>query len=166
MSRRFAVSDIGLGNRQAVGTALVTAVVALILLMIPLPLAPFFHVVWLLAAGFVAVYVYRRHTGEEVTLRSGARLGWLTGLFCYMFLLVLLVAGTIVISTRGGMEELARQIRAQAQPGVDVDSVLQVLQSPGEFAFAIVAVLALLFMFLTTIPMIGGAVGAKVLERE
>lgn len=163
----IASHDIGFGNKQAVRTALIAAGVASLLMTMPLPLAPFFWILWLLAAGFVAVYLYHRRTGEPVTLRSGVRLGWLTGLFCYMILLVLMVASAIAVSTNGGMAELwRRQVRDSAQPGMNVEEVLRLLESPAGLVTVMVFTLVLLFMFLTAVPMIGGAVGAKVLEKE
>jgi hypothetical protein len=34
-----------------------------------------------LAAGFLAVYLYSRRTGQTLSIRSGARMGWITGIF-------------------------------------------------------------------------------------
>jgi len=44
--------------------------------------------------------------------------------------------------------------------------VAKVLQDPASFAAAIGSVLLMLFVILTALPMLGGALGAKVLDKE
>jgi hypothetical protein len=54
--------------------------------------------IWLLAAGFLSVYLYRRRTGFVLSPASGARMGWMTGLFAFLILLVLLTTIVLVVS--------------------------------------------------------------------
>jgi hypothetical protein len=146
---------------------MLVAALAWLLMTIPWPLAPFFWVLWLLAAGFVAVWLYHKRTGESPSLRNGVRLGWLTGVFCFVISLVFLVTSVVAVSGQGGIGAIwRRQIRESAGPGVNVEEALQVLESPAGVFFVLVFVLLLLFMFFTALPMIGGALGAKVLEKD
>ncbi len=162
-----ATSAIGFGNRQAVRTAMLAAAVTSLLMMVPWPLAPFFLVVWLLAAGFSAVYAYNRRTGEALSMRSGVRLGWLTGVFCFLITLILTVSTALALASSGGLASLWRkQIQENAQPGLNVEQMLEVLDSPMGLSLVVIFSLGLLFLLFTTLPMIGGALGAKVLEKE
>src|SRR5262249_24476384 len=43
-----------------------------------------FALVWLLAAGFLSVFLYRRRTGQRLSVRSGAHLGWISGIFGFV----------------------------------------------------------------------------------
>src|SRR5712691_7573897 len=46
-------------------------------------------VVWMFIAGFLSVFFYRRRTAQFLTVRSGARLGWMTGVLSFVILTVL-----------------------------------------------------------------------------
>ena len=51
--------------------------------MIPIPLVWLRLPIAFVAAGFLAVYLYSRRTGQMLSLRSGARMGWITGIFSF-----------------------------------------------------------------------------------
>ena len=51
-------------------------------------------------------------------------------------------------------------------PGVNLDQMLAVLESPMGMAVILLSALILLFLVFTLLPMVGGALGAKVLERK
>lgn len=165
--RAAAVPVISFGNRQAVRSTMLVAALAWLLMTIPWPIAPFFWVLWLLAAGFVAVWLYHKRTGESPNLRNGVRLGWLTGVFCFVISLVFIATSVVAVNGQGGIGAVwRRQIRESAAPGMNVEEALQMLESPAGVFFVLVFVLLILFMFFTALPMIGGALGAKVLEKE
>ncbi len=146
---------------------MLVAALAWLLMTIPWPIAPFFWVLWLLVAGFVAVWLYHRRTGESPNVRAGVWLGWLTGVFCFVITLVFMVTSVVSVSGQGGIAAIwRRQIRESAAPGMNVEEAMRLLESPAGVFFVLIFVLLVLFMFFTTLPMIGGAVGAKVLEKE
>jgi hypothetical protein len=117
-----------------------------------------------LAAGFLAVFLYSRRTGQTLSIRSGARMGWITGIFSFTLVTVLFTVAMVAVSSQGGF---AQQIRSQL-PANDVrgDMVEQVLSNPAMIAGVIVLYLMLFFVIFTALPMIGGALGAKVLEKQ
>ena len=41
-------------------------------------------------AGFLAVFLYRRRTGQRLSVASGARLGWICGIFGFVIVAVML----------------------------------------------------------------------------
>src|SRR6516165_9066934 len=61
-------------NPIAVRVAFTVALVA----TLPSLILPIALVFWL-GAGFAAVYFYRRRTGAFLNIRSGVRMGWITG---------------------------------------------------------------------------------------
>jgi hypothetical protein len=138
------------------------------LLFLPLPaiLGFFWSLVSLLAAGFLAVYLYHRRTGEFLSVRNGARMGMLTGLFSFVIMLVLMVPVAVTLSSDGGLGEgIREQIRKNAS-GASMDEAMRMLDNPSMLAFVLVMVVAVYFVMFTSLTMIGGARGAKVMEKE
>jgi len=140
------------------------ALTAVLLFMFPLPF-PFLRLLLaFIAAGFLAVFAYTRRTGQMLSIRSGARMGWITGIFSFTMLSVLFAVVMVKVSNEGG---LAKYIQSQL-PANDVraDSVAQALNDPAMLAVLVLVTLGMLFILLTALPVIGGALGAKVLEKE
>src|SRR5262249_30310314 len=65
-------------NPVGVGIGLLMASMNALLIWIPL----MNFALWA-GSGFLAVYLYRRRTGHFFTLRSGLRLGWITGVMTF-----------------------------------------------------------------------------------
>jgi len=159
-----AVAEIGFHNRLAVRIGFITALSAVLLFLFPLPF-PFIRLtVVLLAAGFLAVFLYTRRTGQMLTIRSGVRMGWITGIFSFVLISVLMTAALVAISSQGG---LASYLKSQF-PANDArsDTLAQALSDPATLAGGMIFALLMLFVVLTALPMIGGALGAKVLAKE
>jgi hypothetical protein len=68
-------------NRLALRAAFLAALLANLLTLFPYLFlaAP----LWLVGAGFLAVHVYLRRSGQALSVASGARVGWLTGVFSF-----------------------------------------------------------------------------------
>lgn len=144
---------------------------ALASLLISLPMPVYFGIVWILvllvSSGFFAVYVYGRRTGLELSVRNGARMGWMTGMFCFAIATVFFTISVILLARQGGLGAFYReQLGARAASEAGVEAVLEVLESPAGLAGIIVFTLIMLFFFFTLLPTLGGALGAKVLEKE
>lgn len=157
-------TDISFHNGLAVRIGFVAAMGAVMISLFPIPW-PFVRLpIAFLAAGFLAVFLYSRRTGQTLSIRSGARIGWITGIFSFALVTVLFTVATVAVSTQGGF---AQQIRSQF-PANDAraDMVQQVLSNPAMIAGVIVLYLMLFFVIFTALPTIGGALGAKVLEKQ
>ncbi|MBV9768856.1 MAG: hypothetical protein JOZ32_04735 [Bryobacterales bacterium] len=117
-----------------------------------------------IAGGFFAVFLYTRRTGQMLSIRSGARMGWITGVFSFTLVSVLFAVAMIAISNEGG---LAKYVRSQL-PVNDArsETVAQAFNDPAMLGVLVLLSLAMLFIALTALPVIGGALGAKVLEKE
>jgi hypothetical protein len=165
--RAPAAPEISFHNGVAVRIALVCAVGACVLINVSSQfiLPAIWIVPWLTAAGFLAVYLYHRRTGSLVSVRSGARLGWLTGIFCFVIVLILFLLTLAVATTQGGFVAMIRQ-QMEAQGTPNVDEMIRVLESPGALGLVLVFSTVVGFFLLVTPPIIGGALCAKVLEKE
>ena len=151
-------------NPIAVRVALFVASFASLLCV----LLPFGCVVWLPSAGFAAVYLFSRRTGQRLSVRSGARMGWIAGIMSFAIFTVVFTFGTVAIANQpGGLSAAFREaLKSRPVPQQQLDEALQVLSTPtGQ---ASVYIVALLFSFTVTAVFCtaGGALGAKVLEKE
>jgi len=159
-----APADIGFHNRLAVRMGFIAAVVAVLVSMLPIPLVALRLPLAFIAAGFLAVYLYSRRTGQVLSLRSGARMGWITGIFSFVLVSVIFTVAMVAVSSQGGLE---KQLEAQLSPNDPRwEMVRQALNSPAIIVAVLILYLMLFFVILTALPMIGGALGAKLLEKE
>ncbi len=158
------ILEISFHNRLAVRTGFLAAVSGVLVFLFPLPFPVVRLLVALLAAGFLAVFLYTRRSGQILTIRAGVRMGWITGIFCFVLVSLLMTAAMVAISNQGG---LANFVRSQLPPNdARAETLTQALGDPAALAGGVVFLFVFFFVILTTLPMIGGALGAKVLARE
>jgi hypothetical protein len=156
--------EISFHNRLAVRIGFIAAMGAVMISVFPIPW-PFVRLpLAFLAAGFLAVYLYSRRTGQTLSIRSGARMGWITGIFSFTLVSILFTVAIVAISSQG---DFAKQLMSQL-PANDAraDVIQQALSSPALILGVVVLYLLLFFVIFTALPIIGGALGAKVLEKE
>ena len=150
-------------NRVAVQIALMTASMAALLCWIFI----FGFVIWLPAAGFVAVYLYHRRTGQLLSTRAGARMGWLTGTFLFGITGLLFTVSVIAFAnSETALEALQQQMRAV--PWGDANSAAQairMLQNPATLVVGLLCFLPFLFAVIMAFCAVGGALGAKILAK-
>lgn len=164
----LAEAQISFRNRTAVRIGLATAVGASVLISLPIPMYAnvFWMLMWLVAAGFLAVYFYERRTGQGLSVRQGARMGWITGVFCFSMATIFFTITMVAISRRGGLAEFyRRQLGAQTAARAEVEQLLEILEQPAGAATLVFFTLLVLFCLFTLLPTLGGAMGAKFLER-
>lgn len=140
------------------------ALTAVVLFLFPLPL-PFLRLpLAFTAAGFLAVFFYTRRTGQILTIRGGARMGWITGIFSFMFVAIFFAVAMVAVSSQGG---LAKFLRSQLPPNdARTETLAQTLNDPANLVAGMLFFLVMLFVILTALPVLGGALGAKVLDKE
>ena len=155
---------IGFHNGPAVRIGLSMGFLAFLCLLVvgqlALPQALIF--VWLAAAGFLAVFLYRRSTGQRLSVMNGARLGWISGIFGFVIVTIILTLFVIALSEPSVVATLREQIRTRGIPEANLDQMIEALRSPS----GITSVLGLFFLLFTVLPAFGGAVGAKLLNRD
>jgi len=147
-------------NPVAIRVGFSVACVAALLSMIPY--VNFGFLFWLLGAGFVSVFFYKRRTGQRLSVRSGARMGWITGVISFAIITVILTFGLFAINRLGGFAAVRDQMTSVQMTQKDIDEVAATLQSP----VGILRLLASIFVVMTLVPMAGGALGAKILNKE
>jgi hypothetical protein len=163
-----APAEISFKNRTAVRISFIVAVLAIVFFLLPLPTPPFFQflrlIVGFFLAGFVAALWYERRTGERLSMRSGARIGWITGVFSFAMFVAMATAAVIAISSQGGLANFYKKTMPTQDP--NMEQVIKALGDPAGAVLFMVFTLVFLFVVLTTLPMLGGAVRAKVSEKR
>ncbi|MEO8596141.1 MAG: zinc ribbon domain-containing protein [Candidatus Solibacter sp.] len=153
-------SQINFHNWIAMRIAFVFAPVAILLSFIPA--ANF--VLWV-AAGFMAVFFYRRRTGVLLNVRAGVRLGWVTGVIMFAITTVMFTLMIVPVAADGGIAKLFRQqLKNASDP--QVQEALRMLESGTGMASVLLVILLMLFVFITLLSMAGGALGAKFVGRD
>jgi hypothetical protein len=155
---------IGFHNGLAVRIALVAGMLAFLCSVIAgqFALPQEFVFVWLAASGFFAVYLYRRRTGQRLSVASGAHLGWICGLFGFIVVMLALGATAVMLSDPTLVTAMRDQLHTHGLSEANADQMIQVFRSPS----GILAALAVSFVLFSALPAFGGAIGAKLLDRE
>ncbi len=157
-----ALVEINFKNGLAVRVSLIAAALAVLLLgvagvMGDPGLQTIASLGLALGSGFFAVYLYRARSGKPVSVLSGARLGWITGVFSFLILLVLITITFLALSDPSFKAAMQKELEKAGKP-----AELQVLDRPAE----VVLGFATIFVTLAMMASVGGAMGAKVLGSE
>jgi len=157
-----AAVTVSFRNGTAVRIGLLTALLTLLLNTIPLPPAlAYLRLPGLsFLAGWFAVWTWSRRTRQRPTIRDGARLGWMAGVFTFLMFAGLLTFVVVVAMTPGALDQVKQQIPRDA----GAQELLRFLQNPapGE----LIAILVAMFLVFTALPTIGGAISARLAGRE
>ena len=124
--------------------------------------------IWLVAAGFFSVYLFSRRTGQFLSIRAGARMGWITGILSFAIITVLFTLSVVSVASRSeGLAGFYReQLGSMATRDPNVEQAIRMLETGTGQATLFISSLIFLFMIITVFCAAGGALGAKVLEKE
>jgi len=115
-----------------------------------------------IAGGFFAVYLYRRRTGQQVTVLAGARLGWISGIIVFVIMTVLLTLVMVMLSQPEFVQSMRDQMAKMSSITQDeLTKRLDLLRTPSGLALGLLDT----FLSYTLLTALGGAVGAKFLSR-
>lgn len=142
-----AAPPLNFHNRAAVKIALLVAGLATLLSFL-------LYLNWFLA-GFLAVFLYRRRTGQTLNLESGVRMGWITGLMTFGIMVLILGCFGVSVQAIGGVSAFEAEFRGMMDPRMT--DFLKMLANPSELAMVLVQ----FFVFTTLLSMAGGALGVK-----
>jgi hypothetical protein len=143
---------IGFGNPIALRVAFLMSLG--IMMASLLPLVNLFVFVWCLPAGWAGVRLYRRLTGQRLSVAAGARLGFLTGVFAFVSLAVVM-ALAMATSGREALDQLTSQMVKQ-DPRMS-----EMVNNPAMLGAALIMVMLVFFVMVAGICAAGGALGAK-----
>jgi hypothetical protein len=118
--------------------------------------------IWWIGAGFLSVYIYRRRTGQFLTVDSGLRMGWITGLLGSTITSVVFTVSVVPLIRGGGLAAIYQeQFHKMYGNDPNVQQALKMLENPSSLALVVVFVLLFFFLIITFLCTAGGALGAK-----
>ncbi len=155
---------IGFQNGQAVRIALLAGALSIIIFAIGGQVAPpAFAPVWMVAGGMLAAVLYKVRTGQKLTPIGGARLGWLSGIFGFVILSIFLAMFvTMLIKDPSSLTKIKEQSAELGRPAPDFDKMLDELRHPVN----VLLFMPLSFLLFTILSAFGGALGARLLDRD
>jgi len=111
-----------------------------------------------MAAGFIAVVLYRSNSAEPLTTAAGARLGWMTGLCLFAVFAVVATVVSIYLASPAG-SDIVKQLQSMPQfAKVSIGNPHDVMMN------ILVSAIPTFFM-VTLLPGLGGMLGAKLSAR-
>jgi len=122
-------------------------------------------IIWAMGAGFLAVWMYRRRTGLPVSVSSGAKLGWITGVFSFV-ISTIMVTAAVVLSGEKLAESMRKQATVMWSHDPNYQQILSTFENPATFATAIVFALVFFFLLLSLASVAGGALGARFSNKQ
>jgi hypothetical protein len=150
---------INFHNAIAVRVALLAGTLAFMISAVLGPLG----LIALAFAGFFAVYLYRRRTGAILSVANGARLGWLSGIFIFTIAIIVFTIQLVALSPSQMMRDLHEQMtKNYSASEAQINQVITFLASPSGIGMIVL----FSFLMITLLPALGGAVGAKLLNRQ
>lgn len=154
---------IGFHNRPAVRAAMVAGAAGFLLSVLTGRILPAASSLGLVAAGFLAVYLYQRRTGYRLSVMHGAHLGWISGIFGFAITAVVLAAVVIALSDPAMVESMRQQLQgAAAGQQEQIEEMIKAVHNPPLMLMGV----AVTFLLFTVFPAFGGALGAKLLDRR
>ncbi len=153
---------VGFDNPFALRASFFAASMAVLLDL--MPILNLFAVLWALGAGFAAVMIYKRRTGQGLSVRNGAKLGWITGVLTLVLLTVLLTVMVVIIATNWPMMRELLVSRAGQDPRMA--ELLRVIEDRNLLLTVMPVSLVLTFSLFAGACVAGGALGAKVTSKD
>jgi hypothetical protein len=154
---------IGFRNAQAVRIALLAGMLLILVWGVGSTIAPALSPLWLILGGMISAFIYKLRTGQRLSAIGGARLGWISGIFGFAIVAIMLslMAGAILHDPTA-MQSVRDQFARAGRTSADFDTFVAALHQPSN----VLAMLALSFLLFTVLSAFGGAIGARLLDRD
>lgn len=161
-----AATPLPLSFRNPIAVRVGLSAASIAAMLISLPFVTYGFLIWLIPAGFASVYLYKWRTGHLLSVRAGARMGWMTGVLSFAILIILRTLSIALGGMSGFAAEWRRQLQSMPVQDSSMRGAMQTLESPA--GMAIVLLLSLIFMFIlfSLLCMAGGALGAKIMSKD
>jgi hypothetical protein len=141
------------------------AAAALSIILDSIPRLGVLFIVWAMASGFVAVLLYNRRTGLALSVMSGAKLGWITGVLAFLISAVMATVA-VVLSGDKMAEEFRRQATETWSKDPNLPQMLRILDNPSTLASVIAFGLLVFFVLMSVASIAGGALGARLSNKQ
>lgn len=153
--------------RSELRAAFYAAIVAAVLSLIQ-PRGGF--ILTLPLGGLLSVLLYRRLSlGSEPSLRTGFRLGAISGLFVFGLLMIVIAVGTLALHSEADTHAQVIQIIQQAQarnPDPQARQAFEYFMTPQGMAFMMVVGFVFMGVLFVLLSGVGGAISASLLRRK
>jgi len=156
------VAPVPLSFRNPIAVRVGFLTAGLVCLLMMIPGVNLLSILWLLGAGCFSVWIYKRRTGQRLTVRGGARMGWITGVLSFALLTILFTLSVVAIQRAGGLGMLKDRLSDLSIQQSALDEAAKMLQNPME----ILKSLVVMFIVITLTCTAGGALGAKLLGKD
>ena len=137
-------ATVNFRNPEVLKVAVLSALLSTFLFFLP-------YLNWI-AAGYFAVFFYRRRTRRTVNIAAGVRIGWITGLMAFAMMAVIVLFVVMMLRVPEVMTEMKRM----AQNSQWFQQSLDIWQNPSMLGGTLVGI----FVFTTLLGMTGGLLGA------
>ncbi len=164
----FSVAKGPLNFRDPVAVRVGLSMASLAAMLSWVPFINLGFLIWWLAAGFFAVYLYTRRTGQTLSFRNGLRMGWITGVLTFAITTVLFTISMISLAmSSGGLAGVYRQqLQSMQVHDPNLDQALRLFETPAGIATALLFTLVVFFTMITVLCTAGAALAAKVVGRD
>ena len=158
-------APIGFRNAQVVRIALLAGGLSILICAVGSRIAPALFPLWLILSGMLATFLYKLRTGQRLTAISGARLGWISGIFGFVIIAIMFffaMFGALMMKDPAALSSVREQLTQSGQSTADFDTFVEALRHPT----TVLLVLPLSFLLFTVLSAFGGAIGARLLDRD
>lgn len=160
---RMVEGQVTFGNPTVLRVAFAAAALSIVLDSIP-RLGVLF-IFWAMASGFVAAWLYIRRTGLALSVSSGAKLGWITGVLAFLISAVM-ATFAVVLSGDKITDEFRRQVTETWSKDPNFPQMLHILDNPSTLASVIAFGLLVFFVLMSVASIAGGALGARLSSKQ
>lgn len=162
------IPDSGISFSNPAALRIAFAAAALSILLDFIPFANLLFILWSMGAGFMAVWMYSKQTGRPLSVVGGAKLGWITGVFTFAIMTVLMTTNALLSSSEltEQYQKNLKQMDSTWANDPNYQQVLRTLENPATFATIIFLVLFVIFVLLSLASVAGGALGARFSNKQ
>jgi hypothetical protein len=155
---------IGFHNGPAVRVALLAGVLSIVIWGIGAGVAPpAFFPVWMILGGMLTAFLYKVRTGQRLSAIGGARLGWISGIFGFAIIAFMVAIFTAaMLGNPANISTLHEQLAQAGRPSADLDTFLDAVRHP----INLLAAVSVSFLLFTVLSAFGGAIGARLLDKD
>ena len=146
--------------------AAITLLLIFTLATIAPPTVPFLFC----AGGFLATILYRRRTGEIISVQSGARMGFMTCVWAFVVILLMIGLVVATLSNPEARQTIQQQtptaFQGNPQMAEAMAKTLKSLDNPTDFIVNLSFGILLMFCAWSLLSMLGGILAAKLAQRQ
>jgi hypothetical protein len=154
--------NIGFRNGQVVRIALLAGFLSILIWLIGAGIAPALLPLWTILGGMLTAFLYKLITKQRLSAIAGARLGWISGIFGFSIIALIMMTFAILLNNPANLSVIHEQWAQAGRPSKDFDTLVDAFKHPANLMLPMVAS----FLLFTILSAFGGAIGARLLDRD